>query len=75
MIICTGRHEGNPFLGTEFYAYCVYCNKEYECHENTDCNYCVINSGTVSPITGKEFKGNRQKYIDACKERVCCYDR
>lgn len=56
MIICTGRFEGNPFLGTEFYAYCIYRNKEYECNENVECNACIINGGSLSPVTGKKLK-------------------
>lgn len=74
MIRCAGRFEGNPFLGTEFFAYCEYRGLEYECHEDTDCNECVLIAGHKSPITGKAFRGNRQKYIASHNDYVGCYD-
>lgn len=59
MIICCGRFgNGNPAEPSEHERYCKFHGKEMLCHENTDCDSCIINGGEVSPVSGIKYKGN-----------------
>ena len=37
---------------------------EYDCKYSPDfdCGDCILNGGTMSPISGKKFRGNRAQY-------------
>ena len=48
------------------------CGDEFECdypHADFSCEDCIINGGPMSPQTGKPFRGNREKYIEAERNR------
>lgn len=42
---------------------CSYPNATHACED------CIINGGSISPISGKAFRGNLKPYIKAAKER------
>jgi len=45
---------------------------EYDCnyeHSDIGCEDCILSGGTLSPQTGKEFRGNLKKYQDSAKAR------
>lgn len=58
-IVCQGREVN--------YACCC---SEFICdYENApDCNQCIIQGGSISPQTGKKFRGNRVLYL---KNFIC----
>ena len=51
------RSEGNPVDGYDYYC-------EYEHSGEINCENCIITGGTISPQTGKPFRGNLKKYQD-----------
>ena len=47
---------------------------EFDCEYKTGiyCDDCIINGGHLSPVSGKEFRGNREPYIKAYLARNGC---
>lgn len=44
---------------------------EYDCgyHTEVDCEFCIINLGEFSPVTGKSFRGNVALYLPDYEKR------
>lgn len=45
---------------------------EFECgyeKADFDCDQCIINGGSMSPISGKPFRGNPEPYYEDCRKR------
>lgn len=61
MIKCLGYKSGNPIDGYDYS--CEYEKADFGCED------CICTGGTMSPQTGKLFRGNIKKYQDiALKE-------
>lgn len=56
MIVCKGYQAGNPTDGYEF-------DCGYENAGAFNCEDCICNGGTMSPQTGKKFRGNPAPYV------------